>query len=65
MESEIMDANKIKKLRLSLGLTQTEFGDQLNVTRITITRWENGSRAPSPLNQYELEKLIKKHKNKA
>lgn len=60
-----MTADKIKKLRLSLGQTQTEFANIIGVTRMTITRWESGTRTPSALNNYELEKIIKKVKNKA
>lgn len=32
----------IEALRQSLGLTQTEFGDKLGVTRTTVYKWERG-----------------------
>ena len=38
--------NKIAKRRKDLGLTQSEFAEQLNVTRQTVGRWETGSAYP-------------------
>ena len=38
--------NKIAQKRKDLGLTQTEFGEKLNVTRQTVSRWEAGSVMP-------------------
>ena len=39
--------NRIKELRKSLGLTQTEFGDMIGVKGNTITNYEAGLRNPS------------------
>jgi len=36
--------NRIKELRKSLGLNQTEFGEKLGVAQTTIAGYENGSR---------------------
>lgn len=36
-------AKKIKNLRLSLGLNQTELADKLGVTQASVSRWEKGS----------------------
>lgn len=36
----------VRAAREQLGLTQTEFGDRLGVTRKTVSRWEQGT---SPL----------------
>ena len=38
--------NKIAKKRKDLGITQTEFADQLSVTRQTVSRWEAGTVMP-------------------
>ena len=38
--------NKIAKKRKDLGLTQSEFAEDLNVTRQTVSRWEAGSVMP-------------------
>lgn len=38
---------RIKKLRKSLGLTQTEFGSRIGVKGNTVTGYETGLRSPS------------------
>ncbi|MBQ7131613.1 MAG: helix-turn-helix transcriptional regulator [Oscillospiraceae bacterium] len=42
-----MFGERIKELRLSLGLNQVEFGKQLNVTKQSVSNWENGNIQPS------------------
>ena len=37
---------KLKRARQEMNLTQEEFGKLLNVSRITVIRWENGQREP-------------------
>ena len=39
--------NRIKELRKSLGLTQTDFGSRIGVTTSAISGYELGSRVPS------------------
>lgn len=39
--------NRIKELRKSLGLNQTEFGERLCIAQTTIAGYENGTRVPS------------------
>lgn len=39
--------NRIKELRKSLGLNQTEFGNKIGVTTSAISGYELGTRAPS------------------
>lgn len=39
--------NRIKQLRKSLKLTQTDFGKRIGVQQNTIARYEDGSRVPS------------------
>lgn len=41
---------EIKKIRLSLKLTQAEFGKQINVSEKTVSSWETGVSYPSMVN---------------
>ena len=55
---------KIKKLRLSLGLTQVKFAELLETSQMTIHRWEN-EKCPSyieNLAKISLEETWKKLK---
>lgn len=38
--------NKIKELRKKKKLTQEELAEKINVTKLTISRWERGERVP-------------------
>lgn len=38
---------RIKELRTALGMNQVEFGKTLNVTKQSISNWENGNIQPS------------------
>lgn len=38
---------KLKSARLRLGLTQEQLGYELNVTKASVSAWENGREAPS------------------
>ena len=42
-----MFGERIKALRLSLGLNQVEFGKSLNVTKQSVSNWENENIQPS------------------
>lgn len=42
-----MFGERIKALRLSLGLNQVEFGKSLNVTKQSVSNWENENILPS------------------
>lgn len=37
----------IKEMRLSMGITQAEFASKINVTKSSVSAYENGSRFPS------------------
>jgi hypothetical protein len=37
----------ITRLREAIGMTQKEFGDQLGVDKMTVSRWERGTMRPS------------------
>ncbi len=38
---------RIKRLRISLGMNQTQFGNKLNVSKQCISNWENSDILPS------------------
>lgn len=38
---------RIKELRTAQGLNQVEFGEMLNVTKQSVSNWENGNIQPS------------------
>ena len=42
-----MFGTRIKELRISLGLNQVEFGKPLNVTKQSVSNWENENIQPS------------------
>lgn len=42
-----MFGKRIKELRTSLGINQIEFGKRLNVTKQSVSNWENGNIQPS------------------
>jgi transcriptional regulator with XRE-family HTH domain len=41
-------ATRIRDLRKSLGMTQTDFAEELRVTQAALSKWENGEHRPSP-----------------
>ena len=44
-----MEADNIRNLRRTLGLTQEEFAHRLGITVATVNRWENGHNRPTRL----------------
>lgn len=58
---------KLKNFRLSLGMTQEQIAEKINVSRQTISNWENGKSLPdvislikiSDLYQISLDDLLK------
>lgn len=42
-----MFCNRLRDLRISRGLNQVEFGESLNVTKQSVSNWENGNIQPS------------------
>lgn len=55
----------IKKLRLTIGLQQGEFGKIFDVTTSTVCNWESGRRSPRLPKIRQMVELAKKHKIKA
>lgn len=49
----------IKKIRLYMNMSQTEFAERLNVTFATVNRWENGRALPNKLAQDKIYHLCK------
>ncbi len=41
-----MNGERLKQLRKERQLTQTELGDKINVTKVSISGYENGNRSP-------------------
>lgn len=50
--------DKLAQLRRKNGLSQEELGDQLNVTRQTISKWELGQSKPDTDKLIEISKLL-------
>lgn len=45
--NEATFSSRVKELRTSLGLTQTEFADKINTTQATLSSYENTDKTPS------------------
>jgi DNA-binding transcriptional regulator YiaG len=56
-----MTSDSVKALRRRLGWTQRQLAAALNVTGTTVTRWEGGARAVTPLAATALTLLAKQH----
>ena len=42
-----MFSERIRELRISLGINQVEFGRSINVSKQCVSNWENGNIQPS------------------
>ena len=51
-------ADKIINLRKKAGWSQDELASKLNVTRQSVSKWENGTSDPSTSNLIALAKLF-------
>ncbi|QVL37002.1 helix-turn-helix transcriptional regulator [Aminirod propionatiphilus] len=49
---------RLASARMSAGLSQAKLATLLGVTRGTITRWENGTRAPSDEDKHRLSRAL-------
>lgn len=54
----MMIADKIKQLRTSRGMTQTDLAKKLNITRSSVNAWEMGISTPSTAYLVELSTLF-------
>jgi DNA-binding transcriptional regulator YiaG len=50
--------NKIKALRIKLGISQEDLARELGVSFATVNRWENDKTQPSKLAKKQLEQFI-------
>jgi DNA-binding XRE family transcriptional regulator len=55
-------AEKIKKLRMVMLVTQQELADLLSVSVVTVNRWENNKFEPTMKEKRKLVKLFKDNK---
>jgi len=53
----MMDSNRIKQIRLRLGLSQERFAQLLGVSWHTVRRWESGTTRPLPIISRKLQEL--------
>ena len=51
-------SDKLVSLRRSLGLSQEELAEKLNVSRQAVSRWESGTAMPDAANLLQLSKLF-------
>lgn len=54
-------SEKVKQVRLKLGLSQTAFAKELGIARATIIRWEKGEFKPNYDAQKEFDKYCNAH----
>ncbi len=53
-----MKGNKIRQIRLALGMTQETFGAAIGVGSITVSRWENGHTSAGSFMAERITKLV-------
>ncbi|MCD8293792.1 MAG: DUF3990 domain-containing protein [Clostridia bacterium] len=51
----------IKAIRITAGMTQKQFADELKTKILTVNRWENGKSVPSPMAQNMIYEFCDKH----
>ena len=54
-----MIADRIKQLRISNNMTQTDLAKKLNITRSSVNAWEMGISTPSTAYIIKLSQLLK------
>ena len=54
------EPQRVRELRIRLGLTQEEFAHAIAVTVSTVNRWENGHAHPSKLAWRAIQALARK-----
>ena len=55
---KVIDASKIKELRLKKGLSQRELGEVLGVSDQAISKWEKGQSQPSAMHLINLTRVF-------
>ena len=56
---------QLELYRLENRITQVELARDLKVAFSTVSRWLNGKTKPNKIQQYHIEKFLKKHAGKA
>ena len=56
---------KLELYRLEHKITQEELAEELGVAFSTVNRWFNSRTVPSKIQQYHVEKYLKKHARKS
>ncbi|OGX31499.1 MAG: hypothetical protein A2787_06810 [Omnitrophica WOR_2 bacterium RIFCSPHIGHO2_01_FULL_48_9] len=56
---------KLELYRLENKVTQEELAEELGVAFSTVNRWFNGRTVPSKIQQYQIEKYLKKRARKS
>lgn len=56
-----MNKETIKAIRKKMILTQEEFAKELNISMMTLYRWESGKNEPSYIAQRKIMSFCKKH----
>jgi DNA-binding XRE family transcriptional regulator len=41
------DKQQLKKVRSAVGMSQSDLADNVNVSRFTVVKWENGKAVPT------------------
>ena len=53
-----MTPNEIRELRFTLGMSQAQFAERLQVGRETVSCWENGRQRPNMYHDWQLRRLV-------
>ncbi|HCB7786807.1 TPA: helix-turn-helix domain-containing protein, partial [Escherichia coli] len=53
-------SERIRNRRKDVGLTQQQVAKAIGISRVSVTKWENGSSKPDGENLYLLSKLLSK-----
>lgn len=62
MNKKISYADAILNLRAKLNLSQEELAKQMDVSYVSVNRWENGHFEPTKLQKVRLNDLFEKYK---
>lgn len=55
-----MKINEIKRIRKSVGMSQSEFAKEIGVVIACVVRWEKGKTEPSPSSTKQIIEFCKK-----
>lgn len=58
-EAHGSDADWIRHVRGSIGLTQLQFANKIGTTQVTVARWESGVSKPAPYFRRCIENLAR------